>query len=60
MSEANLQPLDGVKVVRLWKLEIRYEEGEKTYFGTWKWGKGDRLVGNFLYVKPEKKGTKIG
>jgi len=51
MADENLQPLEGIKVIKIGNLEIRYEESEKAYFGTWKWGRGDVLVGSFTYVK---------
>lgn len=38
-----------VTLIKFWKFEMKYEEGEKSYFGNWKWG--DRLVGSFTLIK---------
>ncbi len=54
MADQNLEPLEGIKVIRIWKLEIRYSQDENLYIGTWKWDKGDRLVGSFYFMKKKK------
>lgn len=51
MADQNLEPLDGIKVIKIWKLELRYSEDEHCYMGTWKWGNGDKLVGSITYIK---------
>jgi hypothetical protein len=43
----------GITRIRLWKLEIQYQEDSKSYYGNWKIGTGDRIVGSFTIIKKE-------